>query len=669
MSRSTLLDKSWVCRAFLVPESSLTDSIDNERRYYSTASRKFTDTTFGGNLAINPLSQFTSNCDFNHKSVFSSSEGVGRYWSEVIEDDAQYVHISAGVPEFNSMTNFFGNFYNVYAGAVARTGRGPDAWYYVGRAAGFVASMPLQPFIMAGSVIKFMFGMPRSKFYYHKRTMYPYWYAVSSMVNGIMASMGMIARFSTTDQKRFYDPVMVPGQSDLSAQNRVFSGFTNSEGGLDVFALSTRAQRLASRYRTMLDNELSKISGNPDSRYDELRSILLEGALSGTISLSDKPYSLDEFEKNYLSNSGQWDDIYEQNSEKVDLSDQSLLDKLASEFSAQRMMGADFVTFRVNHTGSQSESFSNSSVKPTIEQEINSISSKNRMARFNIADGNISEPIGWIANKVKSFAAGIAEEFQLEGFIALAGNAFADIQKTYESSSADLNRATYTIPLRCWAADDWLRVKNLFLPLCALLALGLPRATGRSSYDGPFLLEVYDKGRLLIREGMVESISVTRGVGNVGWTKDKKVLGIDVTMTIVDMSTILSMPINPGFSPVQGVFTGAAELAGAGVDTVVNATTGVNTNAQSAGVSIATALTRSTYGEDNKYTDYLTTLASLPYEDLISPGRMWALNMAKGRAEYAQWKSPARVMSSAFDTMPGDIIKAISLALDPDGRL
>lgn len=647
MARTTQLDKAWAGRAFLVPPSSLSDALNDRRRYYSTASRKFTDTSLGGHFALNPLSQFTENCDFPHKSVFSASNGMGRWYSEVIDDNSQLVHIRCGVPKFNSMTNFFGNFYNVHAGAVARTGRGPDIWFHIGKAAGIIGTLPLQPFIMIGSAIKFALGMPRSKFYYLKPTMYPYWYAVNNMVNGIMVNLGLTPNFLAEDTKRFYDPVGIPTQEDESAMSRIYGEMINSEGGLDFFALSTKAQRLADRYRKLIDAQMDQLTGNPETRADELRTILLDGAMAGTRKLVDRSYSLSDYEKAYLAVSGEWNDAYQYSSEQDTTEDEAWLTRLWKESVSNARMGADFVTFRCNHTGTQSESFSNSMTQPTLQSEINGISSKARMARFNIADGNIAGPIGWMADKIKSVVAGTFEAFQIEGFLALAGNAFADIQKTYEASSADLNRTTLTIPLRCWAADDWLRLKNLFIPLCGILALGLPRATGRASYDGPFLLEVFNQGRTQIREGMIESISVERGVGDIGWTKTGKPLGIDVTITIVDLSTILSMPINPGFSNLQGAATLAAEALGGDV-----------------GVTAVTALSKATYGEDNKYTDYLATLASLPFEDQISTKRRWKLAMARGRAEYGAWKSPARISAGVFDSFPGDIIKMLSLPTD-----
>lgn len=654
MARSTKLDKAWAGRAFLVPASSLSDQLNDRRRYYTTASRKFTDTSLGGHFALNPLPQFTENCDYPHKSVFSASNGMGRWYSETIDDNSQLIHIRCGVPKFNSMTNFFSNFYNVHAGAVARTGRAPDIWFSIGKAVGIIGSLPLQPFILLGSAIKFALNMPRSKFYYLKPTMYPYWFAVNSMVNGIMVNMGLTPNFLTDGAKRFYDPVVQPTQEDVTAYARIYGEMINSEGGMDIFALSTKAQRLADRYRKLMDEQLDQMTGNPATRDEELRTILLDGVMAGTRKLTDQSYSLSDYEKAYLAASGEWKDSYQYSSEQDNVDDQSWLSRLWEESVATARMGADFVTFRVNHTGTQSESFSNTTTTPTLQQEINGISSRARMARFNVADGNIAGPIGWMVEKLRGVVAGTFEAFQLEGFMALAGNAFADIQKTYEASSADLGRTTFTVHLRTWAADDWLRLKDLFIPLSGLLALGLPRATGYASYDGPFLLEVFNQGRSQIREGMVESITVERGVGDIGWANGGKCLGIDVTITIVDLSTILSMPINPGFSGVQGVATLAAESIGGALAGEAGA---------NAGVEAVTALSRGTYGEDNKYTDYLAVLASLPFENQISSWRRWRLAMARGRAEYGTWKSPARMASGVFDSlgMGGDILKMLSL--------
>lgn len=650
MARKYVLDKSWAGHAFLAPPSSLSDSVDNNRRFRTSSSRKFIDTTLGGHWAINPLSQFTENCDISHPSIFSRAEPMGRWYSEVLDDNAQLVHIRCGVPQFNSLTNFFGNFYNVHAGSMARTGRAPDLWFSIGKVAGFIGTLPLQPFILAGSMFKFFVGMPRSKYYYLKPAMYSYWLAYSGFVNGMFVNMGLSPHFTNDAQKRYFDPLTIPGTADVASMNRVLNdGIVMTDGAIDVFRMSTKPQRLASRYREMMDDALANLTGDPAKRADEFNRILYDGVDNALMGLEDPGASLADYEKVYLAFLGKYDEKDSYNSEKYpdENDDKGWWNKAGEAFTNERHMGADFVTLRVNFTPTNSDSFNNQTTEPSIKTEINAMSSKARMARFNLADGNVAGFVGKAVEVVSNVAKGVLESAQLEGLVALAGNSFADIQKMYESSSADLNRTTFTIPLRSWAGDDWVRLKNLMVPLGGILALALPRATGMASYDGPPLLEVFNQGHTLIREGMVESLTIERGVGDVGWKRGGQVLGIDVHITIVDLSTIMSMPINPAFSGLSGALTAGAEVIGG-----------------DAGVTAATALNKSTYSEDNKWTDYMATLGGLPLNTMINSTRKWQLAMAQSRAAYNQWKSPDRVISGLMNSLPGDIIKAVSRPTD-----
>lgn len=664
MARQYVLDKSWAGHAFLAPPSSLSDSVDNNRRFRTSSSRKFIDTTLGGHWAINPLSQFTENCDISHPSIFSRSEPMGRWYSEILDDNSQLVHIRCGVPQFNSLTNFFGNFYNIHAGSMARTGRAPDVWFNIGKVAGFIGTLPLQPFILAGSMFKFFVGMPRSKYYYLKPAMYSYWLAYSGFVNGMFVNLGLSPHFTNDMQKRYFDPGSIPNKADVGSMNRVLNdGVVMTDGGIDIFRMSTKPQRLANRYRDKMDDALNNLTGDPAKRADEFNRIVFDSVDTQLISLDDPGASMADYERIYSAFLGKYE---AKNSSKSEIypdenNDQGWWEKAGESFQSERHMGADFVTLRVNFTPTNSDSFNNQTTEPSIKTEINAMSSKARMARFNLADGNVAGFMGAAVSAISNVAKGILESAQLEGLVALAGNSFADIQKMYESSSADLNRTSFTIPLRSWAGDDWVRLKNLFIPLGGIMAMSLPRATGMASYDGPPLLEVFNQGHTLIREGMVESLTIERGVGDVGWKQGGHVLGIDVHVTIVDLSTIMSMPINPAFSGLQGAVTAAAEIGGQ----LQNTVTGGNLpGAASAAIDVASAFSKSTYSEDNKYTDYMATLGGLPLNSMINSTRKWQLNMAKARAQYNQWKSPDRVVSGLMNGMIGDIVKAVSRPTD-----
>ena len=44
--------------------------------------------------------------------------------------------------------------------------------------------------------------------------------------------------------------------------------------------------------------------------------------------------------------------------------------------------------------------------------------------------------------------------------------------------------------------------------------------------------------------GMITSLSITRGVNNLAYDKNKNMRGIDVSFTVTDFSTIMTAPVN-----------------------------------------------------------------------------------------------------------------------------
>ncbi|MEX5385630.1 hypothetical protein WCE10_21620, partial [Cronobacter muytjensii] len=139
----------------------------------------------------------------------------------------------------------------------------------------------------------------------------------------------------------------------------------------------------------------------------------------------------------------------------------------------------------------------------------------------------IGEVAGAVMKSVRDLTVGVLDSVELSGLATLAGAAFVDIPKTWTNSMAKLPQSTYTMNLVSFAGNPISQMLNLDLPLAMILAGGLPKSTGKQSYVGPFLVELFDKGRCQTRLGMIDSISITRGVGNVGWTADGKALGID----------------------------------------------------------------------------------------------------------------------------------------------
>ena len=153
-------DAKWIRGAFgLAPMA-------RDRRNLSvpktSANFKFGDTTFGGNQALNPPPQFTrfadikatgllANIDFREgnasedKSSMFENEGnagsyrMGRHYSEVIDDNSQYVHFRFGVPKYTGAIAFFANMYDRDAARLAKTGEYSSIMRDAGTATGLAA--------------------------------------------------------------------------------------------------------------------------------------------------------------------------------------------------------------------------------------------------------------------------------------------------------------------------------------------------------------------------------------------------------------------------------------------------------------------------------------------------------------------------------------------------
>ena len=220
----------------------------------------------------------------------------------------------------------------------------------------------------------------------------------------------------------------------------------------------------------------------------------------------------------------------------------------ATTIEANAKGGANYVTFAVEFQSSASDSFSNQVKDSEIMSKINGISSTNASLRFRTADGQSGfDALDIVTKAARDVVAGFAEGVSLGGLIALSGTAFTDIPKHYDSSSANFGGSlTFNIPLRAWAGHALCRFTQLIIPYAMLLAGGLPISTGKQSFTGPFLCQLYSPGRFTGRLCMITGIEVTRGAGNMGWNNNGDMLGMDISLTITSLDNYLHAPIDTG---------------------------------------------------------------------------------------------------------------------------
>jgi hypothetical protein len=181
------------------------------------------------------------------------------------------------------------------------------------------------------------------------------------------------------------------------------------------------------------------------------------------------------------------------------------------------------------------------------------MASQMREAKFSLQGGNITgsaleEAVKGVVGGAIDVAAGVLSgvSFGLSDGLLGLGSGYIDIPKHWQSSSATLPRSTYTMQLISPYGNVISQMQNIFIPLAMIMAGSLPLSTGKQSYTSPFLCQLWDRGRQQIQLGMIESLSIQRGTCNLPFTNKGNVMAIDVSFSVVDLSSIMHMPISTG---------------------------------------------------------------------------------------------------------------------------
>jgi len=448
--------------------------------------------------------------------------------------------------------------------------------------------------------------------------------------------------------------------SEFEVLNRLLPDVMTSDGGIDVFAISTRAQRLANAHFKRL-NEIEKSSrGASKEAFDAAVMDYLETGFNPNPPSNHR--SLPEYLNTFYANGNIGKGVgaddpqadIEANTEEGAAS-APVHDKVAAKamasgsievarvwndpsmkdyFDGELADGAAFVSFAVDHEGAVSESFSNSFKSSDVADKLNSVSSSGRSAYFNMAGGNIgdnvvAQGIESFVGGVKSFVQGALNSVGLGGLSALGGAAYVDIPEFWDNASAELPKSNYTIKLASPYGNKLSILLNIYLPLCMLLAGALPRTTGKNSYTSPFLCSLYAPGRNVIKLGMIDSLSITRGDDSMGWSADGLPTSVEVSFSVVNLSKIMHVPV--------------AELAGP-----------------------TDALKLSMLDEDTPLTDYMAVLGGLSLYDQYYVEPRLKLAWRNQIADFERWFSMSHFAShfAGTETMANRVIGAVYRSSD-----
>lgn len=723
---ANIRDKTWIRRSFMLAEKDLKD---RRFRLQTLATQKFTDTRLGGNFTINNIPQYTRTADIRVSGLNATNQilkdskdsdsrkmsgqnlGMGRFYSEQIDDNSQQVFLQFGVPEYNGMFSFFTGFYDNDAALLANEGLGKIG-YYAGFAVGLVVSIAFMPVILLGSVASFFLARPTSRYYYMREAMPLYWNRVNLITNSIAVNIGLVPR---VHQETDVTKVELEGVNGAAQQSwreyahAMAPDIFSPNGGVNMYAVANKAQRLADkRYRLELEmfgsNALTDLSVG--GIYEKLKSFITgdygntvgEGGVNPEMALRDDALGkragydpnqgpmhayLNQYhslaigndanrKQNYLDSKSTTDIAQltaEQSATQTDSAAQQsatknnfqagLRDKLVVDDSkpyvngnpnllqvkgygqsdgfwdywkANQREGSAFVGFRVDHVSSVQESFSTATRESDIANKINGISGNSRNLRFSFSDGNTGfSLVDGAINAAKGVAAGFLDSVHMSGLMSLAGSAFADIPLQVAESSASFPTSSYTIELRAPYGHVLSRFMNLHVPLACLLAGALPVSTGKQSYTTPLLCSLYCKGKNQIRLGVIDSLSVTRGAGNMGFNNQGECLGIDISFSVKDLSNVLHVPIDAGFDPLRP-WKGML------------------------------------FDDDSTFKDYMAVLSNLSLADQTYPVRKMILNLTRKRQAVDTFFSKAhfaQATSNNFLTrFPGTVYSIFTRAGD-----
>lgn len=291
------------------------------------------------------------------------------------------------------------------------------------------------------------------------------------------------------------------------------------------------------------------------------------------------------------------------------------LSSYSSEAVNEWNRGSAFLNLEVNYTGAGSMTISNSNKETTISGTMKGLSGAARDTRISASDFKTGfDFVDAGMTLVQDLFTGALDSVKMGGLMALAGNAFTNFPKQWDDSSVTVPTASFTIELRSFTGNSIHNYMQLYPTIATLLAAALPLSTGPQSYTAPFVLEAYCRGAFAIRYGMISSLTIRHGVGNLGYSEDRRPLAFDIDVEIADLSSVYHMGISNGANPLN--------------------------------------IFKRVFDDDNAFNDYISTITGLSVNDMTDYRRKFSINMATQIANVQSWWSPTHLASRMMDTTP-----------------
>lgn len=610
----SILDSEWLKSTFIIRDTDIVTGDEYSRfirknRYFSSADLKFTSTSPGMNMSVNPKPQFTRYCDIRSSGKLNRGEinlgtgghkhglGMGRYYSEAIDDNQQRIFMRFGVPKFMPLALWMSQSFDIDRVVLANRGVITSTLLQAVDIISKVFVLKAAPLLSIG-----MFALnvivTSSRFYSMRETMYTYWSTVQNILDSMVARRTMLPHifqdftFRTDNHMNREQAI---NEEFIESLNSFLPDVINpTTGRISVFTIALRAQKafnnlnrdqheankgfnLSTDLEGFREVEGGQISTHLTNRSGETRAEAIvpsfitdlfsaaykafgqsnQPTQPGGVAATDRSVSVIQMDPTMVRPDGTAipldldpnnpnDTVHARVQANI-IANKSTLDKMGSYMLAEFTGGASFAVFGVEFTGSIGESFSNSSEANPIESTFNAISSRVRNVT-NLLNSATSFPVVQDVMKLAADTGAVILSNATFGIanplLALAYGANITMPKVWESSSATLPRANYKIKLISPYGNAYSQLFNIYLPLSMILAGSLPRGSGNTSYLSPFVCQLFDRGRVNINLGMIESVNVTRGTSNLAFSRAGHPNAIDVDISIANFDEIISADIS-----------------------------------------------------------------------------------------------------------------------------
>lgn len=293
-----VVDSDWATSKFLVPWDNLKER-DRDRSVYTWARTKTSDSSLGNHSVINPLPQFTRYADprvttrLDKKDIlnagtryFATGLGMGRYYSEALDDYQQEIYIQFGTPEFNSMLSFLTNAVTYEDAYIANHGRYPYG-YGIGSIIGSRLIFGVYPWLSLAiwaikTVVKMFMGFSPFSYYYLNPNMHMYWGSVNTIVSSMAVELGIyspdyVQEFLNGSGDGEVDKVMqnetskrmgVPVKLDYEEMQQLsdlLPGLFNPKTGyIDMYKIATTHQSIATEQKRYIEKLLAGDIKSPE---------------------------------------------------------------------------------------------------------------------------------------------------------------------------------------------------------------------------------------------------------------------------------------------------------------------------------------------------------------------------------------------------------------------